>query len=73
MKKSFERRPSARIRQLALVATAAELRDFELVRSFYRRKSDSDTLRFLITDAAEKILAKNTPSGVNQEAQHGGD
>ena len=51
-------------RQLSLFANAEECRKFEFVKSFYCRKSDSDMLRFLINQEAEKILSKNTATAV---------
>jgi len=55
-------------RQLALGATEEEIRKFELIKNFYCRKSDSDMIRFLINQEAEKILPKNIPIGITAEA-----
>lgn len=52
------------VRQLALGANEEEIRKFELIKNFHCRKSDSDMLRFLINQEAEKILPKNTPIDV---------
>ena len=58
-------------RQLALGASAEELRKFEVIKAHHRRRSDSDTIRFLIEQEAEKILSSSTPMVVKeQEVRH---
>lgn len=57
-------------RQIALAATVAEVQNFEVIKKFYRRRSDSDTLRFLIDREAEKILSQNVPTGISEEVNH---
>lgn len=46
-------------KQLALNATAEEAAQFEAIKQYHKRSSDSDTIRFLIHQEAEKIFAKN--------------
>ena len=57
------------VRQLALGANEEEVRKFELIKNFHCRKSDSDMLRFLINQEAEKILPKPTPIVVESASQ----
>ena len=54
-------------RQLAMGANKEELHKFELIKDYHQRKSDSDMIRFLINQEAEKILKKSTPIVVNQK------
>ena len=54
-------------RQLAMGANKEEVRKFELIKEHHQRKSDSDMIRFLINQEAEKILKKSTPIVVNQK------
>ena len=66
-----ERRPGV-VRQLALSASAEEVRKFEVIKAHHRRRSDSDTIRFLIEQEAEKILSQNRPIGLNNAQEvHG--
>ena len=58
-----------RPRQLALAATIEEVKRFEAVKRYHKRSSDSDTLRFLIDQEAEKILSKNVPVGIDGGAK----
>jgi len=51
-------------RHIALFASQEEVRKFELIKTFHCRKSDSDMVRFLINQEAEKIFPKNTPISV---------
>lgn len=44
---------------IAIHATPAELAEVERLKEFYQRKTNSDLLRFLIHDQAQKILPKN--------------
>ena len=53
------------LKHLSLFATNEEWRMFEAIKQHYLRKTDSDTLRFLIKQEAEKIFANTTPNGVN--------
>lgn len=46
-------------------ATIEEVRIFEEVQQALKRSNKSDLIRFLVAEAHEKILAKNTPVGVN--------
>ena len=60
-----------RPRHIALAASLDEISRLEAIKRFYRRTSDSDTLRFLINKEAEKILSQNVPVGVIcQEVQN---
>ena len=52
------------VKQIAVYMTLEELHQFELVKAFYNRSSNSDMLRVLIKNEAEKILPKNIPSGI---------
>ena len=52
-----------RPRHIALAASLDEISRLEAIKRFYRRTSDSDTLRFLINKEAEKILSQNVPVG----------
>lgn len=45
------------IQNLTIRATASEVRNMDLIRKFYKRKTVSDAFRFLIEQEAEKILA----------------
>ena len=65
MKPKNKKRPGI-IRQLALGANAEEVRKFELIKTYHCRRSDSDMLRFLINQEAEKILPKPVPTGTAQ-------
>lgn len=67
MKKKTKKKPTL-CRQLALGATEDEVRKFELIKNFHCRKSDSDMIRFLINQEAEKIFPKNIPIGIIAEA-----
>ena len=67
MKTKTKKRP-ALCRQLALGATEEEVRKFEQIKKFYCRKSDSDMIRFLISQEAKKILSKNIPINITTEA-----
>ena len=51
------------VRYLALGANAEELEKFELIKQYHSRRSDSDMLRFLINQEAEKILLNTVPIG----------
>ena len=53
------------MKHLSLFATDEEWDMFEAIKRYHLRKTDSDTLRFLIKQEAEKIFAKTTPTGVN--------
>lgn len=53
------------VKPIAIYATPEEVRQFELIKAFHNRSSNSDMLRVLIKNEAEKILGKNTPSGIN--------
>ena len=65
MKPKNKKRPGL-VRQLALGANAEEVRKFELIKTYHCRRSDSDMLRFLINQEAEKILPKPVPAGTAQ-------
>ena len=54
------------VKQIAAYVTPEELRQFELVKAFYNRSNNSDMLRVLIKNEAEKILPKNIPAGTIQ-------
>lgn len=54
------------IKQIAAYVTPEELRQFELVKAYHNRSNNSDMLRVLIKNEAEKILPKNTPTGIIQ-------
>lgn len=54
------------VKPIAIYATPEELRQFELIKAFHNRSSNSDMLRVLIKNEAEKILKKNVPNGVLQ-------
>ena len=47
-------------KQIALQANEEEVRLIELIKEHHHRKSDSDMIRFLINQEAEKILNKNS-------------
>lgn len=51
------------VKQIAAYVTPEELRQLELVKAFHNRSSNSDIIRVLIKNEAEKILPKNTPVG----------
>ena len=53
------------LKHISLFATCEEWNMFEAIKRYHLRKTDSDTLRFLIKQEAEKILANSTPNGVN--------
>ena len=63
MKKKYKKQPA--LRHLALFASAEECRKFELIKTYHCRKSDSDMLRFLINQEAEKIFPQNTTIAVS--------
>ena len=54
------------IKQIAAYVTEEEMRQFELVKTFHNRSNNSDMLRVLIKNEAEKILPKNVPAGIVQ-------
>ena len=56
------------IKQIAAYMTPEELRQFELVKAFHNRSNNSDMIRVLIKNEAEKILPKNSTVGMIQEA-----
>lgn len=49
---------------ISLRASNEEIAKIELIKEHYCRSSNSDMIRFLIHQEAEKILTKNTPIGV---------
>ena len=51
------------LKHISLFATNEEWSMFESIKRYHLRKTDSDTLRFLIKQEAEKILANSTPNG----------
>lgn len=53
------------MKHISLFASDEEWDMFEAIKRYHLRKTDSDTLRFLIKQEAEKIFAKTTPNGVN--------
>jgi len=53
-------------KHISLFATDEEWNMFEAIKRYHLRKTDSDTLRFLIKQEAEKILANSIPNGINQ-------
>ena len=53
------------LKHISLFATSEEWSMFEAIKHYHLRKTDSDTLRFLIKQEAEKILSNPTPNGVN--------
>lgn len=52
------------MKHISLFATDEEWDMFEAIKRHHLRKTDSDTIRFLIRQEAEKILAANMPNGV---------
>ncbi|MBQ7731436.1 MAG: hypothetical protein IJT68_06325 [Lentisphaeria bacterium] len=54
-----------RTHMLALKANKHELVLFERIKKFHRRASDSDMIRFLIEQEAEKILPRVVPADTN--------
>ena len=50
---------------IGLRATEAEQKMFQRIRKTYRIPSNSHVIRVLVTREYEKILAENTPVGVN--------
>lgn len=53
------------MKHISLFATDEEWSMFEAIKRHHLRKTDSDTVRFLIKQEAEKIFSKDTPNGVN--------
>ena len=47
-------------------ATPEEMEIFEAVQKAFKRPSKSDLIRFLVSEAHEKILPQNIPTGTNQ-------
>jgi len=54
------------VKIIAIYATPEEVRLFEFIKAFHNRSSNSDMLRVLIKNEAEKILNKNNPAKVIQ-------
>lgn len=50
---------------IAYRATLEEVKVFEEVQQALKRSNKSDLIRFLVSEAHEKILSQNTPAGVN--------
>ena len=50
---------------IAYRATLEEVKVFEEVQQALKRSNKSDLIRFLVSEAHEKILSQNTPVGVN--------
>lgn len=50
---------------IAYRATPQEVEVFEAVQKALKRSNKSDLIRFLVSEAHEKILSANTPVGVN--------
>ena len=51
------------LRNISMYATKEEVSWIEVIREHYFRRTVSDTIRFLIKQEAEKILAESTPIG----------
>jgi hypothetical protein len=63
--KNKKRKTQKELKHISLFASSEEWSMFEAIKKHYFRKTDSDTLRFLIKQEAEKILSPSTPNGVN--------
>ena len=53
-------------KQLSMYANAEEAAQFEAIKLHHKRSSDSDTIRFLIQQEAEKIFGKNTAGAITK-------
>ena len=49
---------------IAYRATLEEAKVFEQVQQALKRSNKSDLIRFLVSEAHEKILSKNMPDGI---------
>jgi hypothetical protein len=58
MKRPTSKKYQYKVHQIALNCTADELRLFNSIKEHHQRKTDSDCLRFLIRQEAEKILGR---------------
>lgn len=59
--KHFKTKQYARgLKHISLVATPEEMRLFEQIKKHHDRHTDSDMIRFLIRQEAEKILPAKT-------------
>lgn len=54
---------------LFLSANEDEREKIERIKQFHKRKTISDTLRFLIETEHEKILSENKPTGIYRRAK----
>ena len=52
-------------KHISIVATREEVNVFEQIKRHYQRKTDSDMLRFLINQEAQKILGHSAITGAN--------
>ena len=50
---------------IAYRATLEEVKVFEEVQQALKRSNKSDLIRFLVSEAHEKILSQNVPAGTN--------
>lgn len=50
---------------IAYRATLEEVKVFEEVQQALKRSNKSDLIRFLVSEAHEKILSQNAPAGAN--------
>lgn len=62
MKTAKKKKYTYKVHQIALNCTTAELSMFETIKQHHQRKTDSDCLRFLIKQEAEKILKNDVQS-----------
>ena len=63
-------------KQIAIWMTAEELERLELVKEHLNRKTNSDTLRVLVDEAAKKFLPANTAMALlaaDSNTQQGGN
>ena len=58
-------RAQREMKHISLFATDEEWSMFKAIKQHYLRKTDSDTLRFLIKQEAEKIFANSMPNDIN--------
>ena len=65
MKTAKKKKYTYKVHQIALNCTTAELSMFESIKQHHQRKTDSDCLRFLIKQEAEKILRKTAHVSTN--------
>jgi len=68
MKRANKKQYQYKVHQIALNCTADELRLFNSIKEHHQRKTDSDCLRFLIRQEAEKIFRKTAHVRTNTGA-----